>query len=182
MIKNLQNSFTAFLLLSLLMAGCQKKVTPVEEEEIIDAVIIELPDGLPTFVCQNGIRDSVSTYYTDEITNGSCLPQISNIDIPKGSSDAVGIIIKSRESFKRLIKCNSFYGSIDFEKYFILAGFYYKSKAFLDSLNVFTCDNSLVFKMNMSKGVGGDIDFVFSMAVIDRKYMNKEIFFDMQLR
>ncbi len=182
MIKNLLPSFTVFLLLSLAMAGCQKKGTPHDEEGIIDVVIIELPDGLPTFECTIGIPDSVTTYYTDEITTGSCLPQIQNIDLPNSSSNAIGIIIKSQASFKKLIQCNSFSGSIDFEKYFVLGGFYYKSKAFLDSLNVFTCDNSLVFKMNMSKGVGGDIGFVFSMAVIDRKYMDKEIFFDMQLK
>ena len=182
MTKNFPTNFAVFLLFSVLITGCQKKDTTHGEEEINEAVIVELSEGLPPFECAGSAPELITTVYTNEIANGACLPQIQNFDLPIGSGNAFGIIIKNQASFQKLIKCNSFPGSIDFNKYFVLAGFYYKSKTFLDSLTLFTCDNNLVFKMDMSDGVGGDVGFVFSMAVVDRKYLGKEIVFDMQLK
>ncbi|HRO69312.1 MAG TPA: hypothetical protein PK951_03000 [Chitinophagaceae bacterium] len=182
MIKSLLNSFTAFFLLSLLMAGCQKKGVPHEEEEIIDAVIIELPNGLPPFECTGGAPESIATFYVDEIGNSVCRAQIQNLGLTSNSGRATGIIINNQAAYDKYLTCAAAKPVIDFDNYFILAGLYrHSSCVSFKQHEVKLCDDKLIFRIDMLKGLcAGPNNVIFSMVAIKKIYSKREIIIDMQ--
>ena len=106
MIKNLLHSFTAFLLLSLLMAGCQKKGTPVEEEEeqTFDAVFMALDGNAPPLECGEG-GTPVPVFYTEEIANGFCRLEVPLVDSAAKTKRGIGAAIKNKAAFDKFFTC-----------------------------------------------------------------------------
>lgn len=164
------------------MAGCQKKGVPHEEEEIIDAVIIELPNGLPPFECTGGAPESIATFYVDEIGNSVCRAQIQNLGLTSNSGRATGIIINNQAAYDKYLTCAATKPVIDFENYFILAGLYrHNSCASLKQYEVKLCDDKLIFRIDMLKGLcAGPNNVIFLMVVVEKIYEDKTIVFDMQ--
>ncbi len=183
--KKIIAPFLILLFCSLLMVGCEKTPTPPEEEEeeTADAIISELPEENTPFECTEGDPEPVSTFYTDEIANGICRTKIHNLGLTSGSSRAIGIIIKNQEAYDKYVQCSEFANTLDFDKYFVLVGVFRNYMTFLNSSDIFTCNNKIIFKINMVRGIGGDVGHhAFSMVVIEKKYINQEIVFDMQVK
>src|SRR5690606_25743436 len=103
--KNSFFHFAAFFTLSLFMLNCQKTATPPQEDEIIDAVIIELPEELHPFDCTGATPSSVATFYVDDITNGVCRAKVQNLSLTANSSRGTGIIIKNQAAYEKYLTC-----------------------------------------------------------------------------
>ena len=180
--KNSFFHFAAFFTLSLFMLNCQKTATPPQEDEIIDAVIIELPDGVPPFECTGDATELISTFYASEIANGACRAMVQNLGLTANSSRGTGIIIKNQAAYEKSLTCAVSQPVIDFENYFVLAGFYrHSSCATFKQHTVMLCDGKIVFSIDMLKGLcAGPNNVIFSMVAIKKMYITKEILIDMQ--
>ncbi len=182
MIKNLLHSFTAFLLLSLMMAGCQKKGTPVEEEDeqTIDAVFMALDENAPPLDCGEG-GTPVPVFYTEEIANGFCRLDVPLVDSAAKSKRGIGAVIKNKAAFDKFFTCREIRPPIDFDNYFVLAGLYrHHSGAFFKNHEILLCGDTIVFKVNMTKGAQAASYSVFSMVSVEKKYSNMAIHFEME--
>ena len=175
-------SFTAFLLLSLLMAGCQKKGAPHEEEEeqTIDAVFMALDENAPPLNCGEG-GTPVPVFYTEEIANGFCRLEVPLVDSAAKSKRGIGAVIRNKAAFDKFFTCRETRPPIDFDKYFVLAGFYrHHSGAFFKNHEILQCGDSIFFKIHMKKGLQAATYSVFSMVSIEKKYSNMAIHFEME--
>ena len=182
--KNSFFHFAAFFILSMFMVNCQKTATPPqeEEEEIIDAVFMALDEDAPSFECTNDSQEVINTFYNDEITNSICRLNFQLIDSTAKSKRGIGMIIKNKAVFEKYFTCRESSPPIDFDNYFVLAGYYgYTSPPKLKEKKIILCGNKLVFKMDLEAGIAAQPGSIFIMIAIERKYINKEILIDMRI-
>lgn len=164
------------------MANCQKTATPPqeEEEEIIDAVFMALDEDAPPVECGEG-GTPIATYYSEEIANGFCRLEVPLIDSAAKSKRGIGAIIRNQAAFNKYFTCRETLPSIDFENYFVLAGLYrHHSGASFKKQALTQCGDTIVFKMEMRKGLQAAPYSIFSMAAIEKKHYNKKILFNME--
>ena len=184
MIKSLPHSFTALLLLSLMVTGCQKKGAPHEEEEeqTIDAVFMALDENAPPLNCGEG-GTPVPIFYTEEIANGFCRLEVPLVDSAAKSKRGIGAVIKNKAAFDKFFTCRETRPPIDFDNYFVLAGIYghTSSPVILIQKEVSVCNNKLLFKMELGAGIAAQPGGIFIMIAIERKYIDKDVLIDMRI-
>jgi hypothetical protein len=99
-----------------------------------------------------------------------------------GSNKDRNLVIKSKNEFADQMNCNPEFAGVDFEKYFILAGsFTHKKCANIISKNTYICDGLLVFEVRIEESLCTAPTTVTYQTLIDRKYENLKIIFDIKL-
>ncbi|SDA91735.1 hypothetical protein SAMN03080617_03435 [Algoriphagus alkaliphilus] len=154
--KKLFLSYIALFLCCVLTLSCGESENPISCENI------------------NGIAiESFEDLFFEDVT---CF--IQNINPDQGT---VKLVIKTQSDFEKYFACNPMVPQIDFEKYFILAGRYrHRQCAIWDSQQVFSCKKRIIFKVNMLEQVCLAFTNVYYFTVLEKKYSNWPIEFDVR--
>lgn len=152
--KTLKNT-TGILFLILLAFGCQNESIPQD--------------------CSGDVALFLQTYYSEEFKNTQC--EFQNID---NNEKQVNLVIASQADFDKYFTCSDQL-TIDFDKYFILAGVYrHHQCAIFDNQQVFLCNDKVVYRVRMLEQDCLAVMSVFYATVIEKKYSDRSIEFDVQ--
>ncbi len=145
---------TILLLLSVLSGSCQ-------EESMIQN-------------CEGENGQRIDTFYNEELGNLPCSLQNINPDTKE-----VNLIIKTKADYEKYFTCSAELPTLDFEKYFILAGRYrHHQCAVFDRQQVLLCNNKLIYKVEMLELICAAFTDVYYFTVIERKYEGLQVVFD----
>lgn len=121
---------------------------------------------------ENGQR--IETFYNQELEDLPCSLQNINPDTRE-----VNLVIKTQGDYIKYFSCSAELPTLDFEKYFILAGRYrHQQCAVFDRQQVLLCNNKIIFKVEMIEQDCLDLTNVFYVTVIERKYEGLQGVFD----
>jgi hypothetical protein len=156
--KTLNNITSSILLLTLLTTGCQNESIPQS--------------------CDGDNAQYLETFYSEEFAGIPC--ELQNIESDKKE---VNLVITNQVDLKKYFTCFEQLPEIDFDKYFILAGRYtHNNCAVFDSQQVSICNNKIIFKVKMLEQVCHAVTSVFYATVIEKKYSNLPVDFDVQFK
>lgn len=142
---------------SVLTLSCEKAEAPVNCENMNGNVI-----------------DSFENLLFEDMT---CL--IQNINPDQGT---VNLEIKTQSDYENYFACSSPLPEIDFENYFILAGRYrHRQCAVFDSQQVLLCNNRIVYRVRMLEQICAAFTNVYYFTVLEKKYSNWPVEFDVKL-
>lgn len=156
--KTLNNITSSILLLTLLTNGCQNESIPQS--------------------CEGDNAQYLTTFYSDEFEGASCgLQSVENDEIE------INLVITNQTDFEKYIFCSVQPPVIDFEKFFILTGVYrHHQCALFDSQQVSVCNNKIIYKVRMLEQICQAAIPVFYITVIEKKYSNLPVEFDVQFK
>lgn len=127
-------------------------------------------------LCEGDEAKQVETFYASEFNAAYC--GLQNID---NNKKAINLVIKTQEDYEEYFSCGLQTPEIDFEKYFILAGVYrHHQCARFDSQQVLICNSKIFYKVRMLEQDCQAFTNVFYMAVIEKKYSNLQVKFDVK--
>lgn len=156
--KTLNSITSSILLLILLTTGCQNESVPQD--------------------CSGDNAQSIETFYSEELASIPC--GLQNIE---STEKEVNLIIANQVDLEKYFTCSEQLPEIDFNKYFILAGRYtHNNCAVFDSQQVSICNNKVIYKVKMLEQVCQAITSVFYATVIEKKYSNLPVDFDVQFK
>lgn len=146
------------LLLALLTASCQK-------EGILQN-------------CDGETVQNIETFYAEEFKNIPCgLQNIGN------DKKEVNLVITNQADFEKYISCSGQLPVIDFDKYFILSGVYIHHQcAVFNGQQVSICNNKIIYSVRMLEQDCQAFTTVYYATVIEKKYRNLPIEFDVQFK
>lgn len=156
--KTLKNSMGSILFLIILAFGCQNENLPQD--------------------CSGEDAQYLETFYFEELASIPCALQ--NIE---STEKEVNLRIESQADLEKYFTCHEQLPEIDFEGYFILAGrFTHHQCAMFDNQQIFFCNNKVVYRVKLVEQDCLAITSVFYAIVIEKKYSNFSIEFDVQLK
>lgn len=154
--KTLENIKGSILLLLLFAFGCQNESIPQD--------------------CSGDSVQPLQTFYS-EFSNTQC--EFQAID---NAEKQVNLVITAQADFDKYLTCSDQL-TIDFDKYFILAGVYRHNQcAIFDNQQVFLCNNKVVYKVRMLEQDCLAVTSVFYATIIEKKYSVLSIEFDVQFK
>ena len=154
--KNLFNKTVCISLVIVLIGGCR-------EDEVIQN-------------CEGDDAQQIETFYTAEFGNTPC--SLQNIN---SADKVVNIVIKTQADYEKYFTCISQPPTVDFEKYFIIAGNYrHHQCALFKGQKVLLCNNKIIYRVFILKQICDSITDVFYVTVIEKKYENLPIEFDVK--
>ncbi|MDO9553746.1 hypothetical protein [Rhodonellum sp.] len=152
--KSKSKAVTILLLLTVLSGSCQ-------EESMIQN-------------CEGENGQRIETFYNEELREIPCSIQNINPDTRE-----VNLVIKTQADYDKYFTCSAELPTVDFEKYFILAGRYrHHQCAEFNRQQVFICNNKLIYKVEMHELICAAFTNVFYVTVIERKYEGLQVVFD----
>ncbi len=152
--KEKSKAVIILLLLSVLSGSCQEET------------MIQNCEG------ENGQR--IETFYNEELREIPCSMQHINPDTRE-----VNLVIKTQADYEKYFTCIAELPTLDFTKYFILAGRYrHHNCAVFDRQQVLLCNNKLIYKVEMLEQICNAFTNVFYVTVIERKYEGLQVVFD----
>jgi hypothetical protein len=129
-------------------------------------------------LCEGDDSQQVETFYEDELSATLC--SLLNTDSPK---KMVNLVITSQTDFEKYVGCGAQTPAIDFEKYFILTGMYrHHQCARFDNQQVLLCNSKIVYRVRILEQDCHAPTSVFYVAVVERKYDNLNVVFDVQFK
>ena len=156
--KTLNNITSSILLLTLLTTSCQNESIPQD--------------------CNGDNTQLLETFYSDEFEGIQC--SLQNVE---NDQKEVNLVITNQTSLEKYLSCSTQLPSIDFDKYFILAGVYrHHQCALFDSQQVSVCNNKIIYKVRMLEQICQAAMPVFYITVIEKKYSNLPVEFDVQFK
>jgi len=156
--KTIKTLGVSILLLAALLSSCQNDVV--------------------TENCTGENAQILKTFYSDEIAVVPC--SLQNIDI---DDKEVNLVISNQVDFEKYFTCSEQLPEIDFEKYYILAGMYRHNQcAVFDKQQVTVCNNKIIYKVWMLEPICAAFTNVYYFAVIDRKYKDLPVEFDVKFK
>jgi hypothetical protein len=154
--KNILKALTILLTSTALSSSCQK-------EDVVQK-------------CEGDNAQQIETFYNDEFENIPCSVQNINTD-----DKVVDLVIKTQADYKKYFTCSTQLPDVDFEKYIILAGRYRHNQcAVFDNQQVLMCDDKIFYKVRMLVQDCQAITNVYYVTVIERKYENVPVIFDIK--
>jgi hypothetical protein len=145
-----------FFLTALSSSSCQK-------EEVVQS-------------CEGDNASQIETFYNEEFDENPCSLQNISAD-----EEVLNLVIKTQVDYEKHFTCSNQLPPVDFEKYFILAGRYRHIQcAILDNQQVLMCDNKLFYKVRMLLQDCQAITNVFYVKVVEKKYENLPVAFDVK--
>jgi hypothetical protein len=126
--------------------------------------------------CEGDNVEYIVTFYTDEFRDTPCgLQNVSTDD------KVVNLVIKTQADYEKYIACGLQRPAVDFEKYFILSGRYrHNNCALFNNQQVLICNNKIIYKVGLKEQDCHAITDVYYVTVIERKYANMSIEFDVE--
>lgn len=128
--------------------------------------------------CEGDNAEVPEVFYSEELASITC-----GLQSVESDNKEVNLVITNQADLEKYFTCHGQLPKIDFDKYFILAGSYtHHQCAVFDSQRVSICDGLLVYKVNMLQQDCQAITSVVYATVIENKYNNLPIDFDIQFK
>ncbi|WP_009033907.1 hypothetical protein [Indibacter alkaliphilus] len=154
--KNIFNTVTGLLFL-MSLGGCE--------------LVSRIQD------CEEDSAPQVLTFFEDEFENFPWSLQNINLD-----DKEVNLVIKTQAEYEKYFISSKDLPDIDFGKFIILAGRYrHHQCAVFDRQQILLCDSRLFYKVRIIPQDCQAITDVFYSAVIERKYEDLPIIFNVNL-
>jgi hypothetical protein len=126
--------------------------------------------------CEGDNAYHIGTFYSDEFRDTPCSLQNVSTD-----DKVVNHVIKTQGDYEKYIACGIQRPAVDFEKYYILAGRYrHNYGAKLYTQQVLICNNKIIYEVRLEGQDSNTFMDVFYATVIERKYVNMSIEFDVK--
>jgi hypothetical protein len=127
-------------------------------------------------VCDGEMAFQVQTFLTEEFE--AC--GLQNLD---HRQKEVNLIIKTQAEFEKYVSCQPQSDPIDFNEFFLLAGRYKHQQCVrFDRQEVTICENRIFYTVNLMEQDCYSISDVFYFALIDRKFEDLEVKFNVKFK
>jgi hypothetical protein len=126
-----------------------------------------------TPVCEEGDVRYLQTFFNDEFGRAAC--RLQGID---PNTQVVNFVIRNQVDYEKHVVCGQ-PPAVDFEKYFLLAGRYrHHQCAIFGEQQVMLCNNKIVYRVRMIQHDCLSFTNVWYFAVIEKRYENLPVVFD----
>ena len=128
--------------------------------------------------CDGDNAQPIETFFDSDFDSAICQLNAQNID---QSEKETHLIIKTQNDFERYVNCTENAPTIDFDKYFVLAGVYrHHHCALIDRQSVVLCKGKLIYRVRLLELDCPSFTSVTYFTVMSKDYDSKEVEFDVQ--
>jgi hypothetical protein len=127
-----------------------------------------------TPVCEEGDVRYLQTFFNDKFGRAAC--RLQGID---PNTQVVNFVIRNQVDYEKHVVCGHQPPAVDFGKYFLLAGRYLHHQcALFGDQQVMLCNNTIVYRVRMTELICAAFTNVWYFAVIEKRYENLPVVFD----